>query len=102
MILNDITINDSRNQTNLKRNLSFTQEERKSLPKLRRSSTTKDSSERSSQTNKVSAEIHQCEKKATDLSLYDNFGYDKSPDLKQKLIVFENRHQTLENLKEPQ
>jgi len=100
LILNDITINDSRNQTNLKRNLSFTQEERKSLPKLRRSSTTKDSSERSSQTNKVSAEIHQCEKKATDLSLYDNFGYDKSPDLKQKLIVFDNRQQTLQNLKE--
>ena len=100
LILNDITIIDSENQINLKRNLSFTQEERKSLPKLRRSSTTKDSSERSNRTNKVSAEIHQSDKKATELSLYDNFGYDKSPDLTKKLKVFDKRQQTLQNLKE--
>jgi len=105
LILSDIIFNDSGNQINLKRNLSFTQEDRKNLPKLKRSSTTKDSSERSSRSNKVSAENDQSEKKngskkATDLSLYDNLGFDKSPDLRQKLKVFDKRQQTLQNLKD--
>merc|ERR1712106_215391 len=105
LILSDIIFNDSGNQINLKRNHSFTQEERKNLPKLKRSSTTKDSSESSSRSNKVSAEISQSEKKngskkGEDLSLYDNLGYDKSPDLRQKLKGFDKRQQTLQNLKD--
>jgi len=105
LILSDIIFNDSGNQINLKRNHSFTQEERKNLPKLKRSSTTKDSSERSSRSNKVSAEISQSEKKngskkGEDLSLYDNLGYDKSPDLRQKLKGFDKRQHTLQHLKD--
>eukprot|EP00090_Calanus_glacialis_P004073 TRINITY_DN13020_c0_g1_i1.p1 TRINITY_DN13020_c0_g1~~TRINITY_DN13020_c0_g1_i1.p1 ORF type:complete len:1584 (-),score=357.76 TRINITY_DN13020_c0_g1_i1:90-4673(-) len=105
LILSDIIFNDSGNQINLKRNHSFTLEEKKNLPKLKRSSTTKDSSEGGSRSNKVSAEISLTEKKnvskkADDLSLYDNLGYDKSPDLRQKLKGFDKRQQTLQNLKD--
>jgi len=105
LILSDIIFNDSGNQINLKRNHSFTLDEKKNLPKLKRSSTTKEPSEKAGRSNKVSAEISSTgkknvSKKGDDLSLYDNLGYDKSPDLRQKLKGFDRRQQTLQNLKD--
>merc|ERR1719320_1691136 len=105
LILSDIIFNDSGKQANLKRNLSFTQKERKSSAKLKRSSTAKESYERSCQSNKVFEQKDQSEKQheqknESSLSLYDNLGYDRSPDVRQKLKSFDKRQQTLQNLKE--
>lgn len=102
ILLNDIVFNDSGKQTNLKRNHSLTLEERKRLPKLKRSSTTKDSSENISRSRRGSSEDSgpagqkSQKKKSEDLSLYDNLGFDKSPDLRQK----RKREQSLQNLKD--
>merc|ERR1712013_220093 len=105
LILSDIIFNDSGKQANLKRNLSFTQKERKSSAKLKRSSTAKESYERSCQSNKVFEQKDQSEKQheqknESSLSLYDNLGYDRSPDVRQKLKSLDKRQQTLQNLKE--
>merc|ERR1712173_72585 len=91
----DIIFNDSGKQTNLKRNLSFTQKERKSSPKLKRSSTAKESYE-----NKEQSFKNHEKKNRTDMSLYDNLGYDRSPDVGQKLKSFDKRQKALQNLKE--
>ena len=102
---------DTPGQPRLKRNLSSTLEEKSScgnvnLPKLKRSSTAKDCLDKNSKSNKVSAEISESlerksSKKAGTLSLYDNLGYDKSPDLRHKECSGQDkRQQTLQMLKD--
>ena len=90
----------------LKRNLSLVMDEKEKQPRLKRSSTARDNFDETStqkhSRSKIVENLTESSGREDKMSLYDNFGFDSSPDLGQgaKAGGQERRQQTLLQLKD--